>query len=295
MRNIIIMKNMIYTFLFFSSIISNEVLASAPPAYEMKIEKGNIDCKRELNQALGITNQDAPLYFIVVTRADDEPPLLEPQTWNDVLNALEDICGDNDEINHLNSSPSSTGDLLNYVQTHKPELMNSCKMVVFSEYFRKCKPLTNDEYNKFINGGGDYLGLKPVSSKCARTVFYPHLLYSEPYSNTNHTVVLNKYNEIATQVLECINTSLQTDTITEGVIGFLTTLAYALEAPESQVFSKEAICELASTLKLDPFHGHNAAQLAGRLREVLAAPEDKDKAVIGVLMDPANVETLLTT
>lgn len=265
------MKHIILTFSFLFLSFLNEIFGLATPAYEIKNPS-----KSELNKALGIYDPDAPVFFIVVTRFNPlggPLPLITVADWNNVINILGDICDDNNPgINHLNAPPFNgapfNNNLLDYIQSNMHELRNSCKIVVFSEYFCGRAVLTNVQYNNFINGGAGYNGLLPFSNTHTKTVLYPHFLYSEAYNhlNVNHANVLNTYNLTTNNVLDYINNYIfpaAPIVNREGAVDLLTNLANALTHPRAVALPNLAISALAGTLGVAPLPPpSSAAQLA---------------------------------
>lgn len=285
------MKSIVRILLFFFLISINKTFALAAPAYEIKNTS-----KCELNKALGINDPNAPVFFIVVTRSNPlvgPLPLITALDWNNVLDVLEDICNDNPVINHLNVPPFNAhpfnNNLLDYIQDNIHELRNSCKIVVFSEYFCGRNTLTNVQYGNFINGGGGYNGLRPFSNNnCTRTIFYPHFLYSEPYVNANHAAYLATYNQITNDVLTYINNFIfpAAPVVDQrAAVVLLTNLANALIAPGAGPFPGPAIVALANALGVGPLlPPAGAAQLAGAL---IGAGGAVAPAAIAALMAPA--------
>ncbi len=286
------MKYIMLTSLFLFLGFLNEIFGLTAPACEIKNSS-----KLELNKALGIGDPNAPVFFIVVTRFNPlggPLPLITVADWNNVLNVLEDICNDNHVINHLNAVPFNVApfnnNLLNYIQSNMHELRNSCKIVVFSEYFCGRGALTGAQYNNFINGGAGYNGLLPFSNTHTKTVLYQHFLYSEAYNplNANHVNALNTYNLTTNNVRDYINNYIfpaAPIVNQEGAVNLLTNLANALTTPGAGPFPGPAIVALATALGVGPLpHPAGAAQLAGALMGggTAVAP-----AAIAALMAPA--------
>jgi hypothetical protein len=85
--------------------------------------------KKELNNALGVVDENNPIYFIAVSR--NPRAKLTTAEWEELKDILKDICGDTIGL----TKSIAYSNMHDYIDAHKDELKGSCKFVVFSEHF----------------------------------------------------------------------------------------------------------------------------------------------------------------